>query len=283
MTGVPVSLLDNIRISNGPEGLRSYFSELFHADRGMLPELLNDRHLRFGTLYLLKSDIKSAGLDKVLTPIYKRALELSEELSGVKPVNTAQAGRRIAPVRKRMGRRLQDEYRAGGKAQNISEILSDAVTISALEWIVGTGWDSDMPEGSYELLMERCTALLLVRMRDKSALPAAADAIFSRHRQGRLIHNLVWAFFEAHDRESLYLVAQRLVSPDSRDAALARKLLCFIPGTDDDRADGPTLYRHAVGWLSENLPYIRYTGESMQMCPKPLYYTVSQEGPHDQV
>ena len=50
MTGAPLSLLDNIRVSNGPEGLRSFFSELLHTDRIGLVELLNDRHLCFSTV-----------------------------------------------------------------------------------------------------------------------------------------------------------------------------------------------------------------------------------------
>lgn len=278
MRGMPVSLLDNIRISNGPEGLRRFFSELLHTDRNRLLELLSDRRLHFGTLYLLKPDIISGGLREALPDIYKRALVMSDELCGAKTDGTAPAGRRITPVRRRAGIKQPGRYHAAGKAQAAGTMFSDPVTAPALGWIAETGWDSDMPEDSYELLMERCTALLLARLRHKPALPAIVETIFSRHRQGRLIHNLVWAFFEARDRESLYLVAQKLGSPDRRDIALARKLLRFIPGTDDDAMSGPALYYSALKWLSENMPYIYYTGESMQMCPKPVYYNVSYEG-----
>jgi hypothetical protein len=277
MRGTPVSLLDNIRISNGPEGLRRFFSEMLHTDRNRLLELLSDRRLHFGTLYLLKPDIISGGLREALPGIYKKALELSDELCGVKTDGTLQAGRRITPVRRRTGTGPSGRSREGGKTQAADMIFSDTVAAPALGWIAETGWDNDMPEDSYELLMERCTALLLARLRHKPVLPAIADTIFSRHRQGRLIHNLVWAFFEARDRESLYLVAQKLGSPDRRDIALARKLLRFIPGTDDDAMSGPALYYGALKWLSENMPFIYYTGESMQMCPKPLYYAISYE------
>ena len=125
--------------------------------------------------------------------------------------------------------------------------------------------------------MERCTALLLARLRHKPVLPAIVETIFSRHRQGRLIHNLVWAFFEARDRESLYLVAQKLGSPDRRDIALARKLLRFIPGTDDDAMSGPALYYSALKWLSENMPYIYYT-EKVCRCVRSPFITISYEG-----
>lgn len=270
MTGAPLSLLDNIRVSNGPEGLRSFFSELLHTDRIGLVELLNDRHLCFSTLYLLKSDIKSRSLQDMLSIKYKRALELADMLSKPGPAV-------VSSVSRRSGRRSLGEYQKNGKTTVVEAMRSDAVTVSSLSWIAETGWDINMPEGPYELLMERCTALLLAYQRERSILPAIADTIFERHRHGRLIHNLVWAFFEAHHRESLYMIAQRLDSPDMRDVILARKLLGFIPGMDDDREDGPALYHRALNWLTVNMPYICRTGESMQMCPKPLFYTVSYE------
>ena len=201
---------------------------------------------------------------------------MSDELCGVKRRHFA--GRQTDHACQKTYRyRTVGKKSEGGKTQAADMIFSDTVAAPALGWIAETGWDSDMPEDSYELLMERCTALLLARLRHKPALPAIVETIFSRHRQGRLIHNLVWAFFEARDRESLYLVAQKLGSPDRRDIALARKLLRFIPGTDDDNVSGPALYYGALKWLSENMPFIYYTGESMQMCPKPVYYAISYE------
>jgi len=277
MTGRPLSLLDNIRISSGPETLRSYFSELIHTNRSTLPELLSDGHLRFGTLYLLKSEIKSNGIQDELPEVYKRALELSETLSGTKTADMAPVRRRNAQFGRRAGLRQPGRPHTDGKVQPINALLSDPSARQALGWIVRTGWDGDMPEGPYEQLMERCTALLLVCLKDRSVLPAVAETIFERHRQGKLIHNLVWAFFEARDRESLYLLAQKLCSPDRRDAALARKLLGFIPGTDDDSADDHSMYFNVLGWLSVNMPYIHYTGESMQMSPKPVPYAISYE------
>lgn len=278
MTGRPLSLLDNIRISSGPEILRSYFSELLHTNRNNLAELLSDRHLRFSTLYMLKSDIKGSGLRDSLPAVYKQALELSEALSEAETADTAPSRRRSSTFGRYAGTRLSGRNRAGKKAKPVDEMLADPSSAQALGWIVRTGWDGDMPEEHYERLMERCTALLLVLLKDRSVLPDVADVIFERHRQGKLVHNLVWAFFEAHDRESLYLIAQRLCSPDRRDAALARKLLCFIPGTDDVSADGHSQYFSVLEWLAVNMPYIHFTGESMQMCPKPVFCAVSHEG-----
>lgn len=115
MTGRPLSLLDNIRISSGPEILRSYFSELLHTNRNNLAELLSDRHLRFSTLYMLKSDIKGSGLRDSLPAVYKQALELSEALSEAETADTAPSRRRSSTFGRYAGTRLSGRNRAGKK------------------------------------------------------------------------------------------------------------------------------------------------------------------------
>lgn len=283
MTGIPVSLLDNIRISNGPDSLRNYFNDLYHTRRSKLPKLLNDRHLHFYTLFLLKPDIYAFNLQEKLIPVYKWALHVSDRLSET------------------IGNQIHGGNTAARRAEIRKDLRTEPEIIpSALKWIVETGWDADVPEGSYELLLERCTAMLLLEFRDKSVLPLIADIIFARNRAGLLIHNLVWLFFEAHDTDSLCLLAQRLASASSADVSLARKLLRFIPGTGTDKngsgtdtntasgadrnsvtdtmtASGSALYFKAIRWLSENRPYLYFTGESMQMCTNPLFCQVSLE------
>lgn len=257
MAVMQVSLLDNIRISNGPDGLRGYFHELYHTDREKLLELLNDRDLQFCSLYILKQDILTDSLQEQLKPLYKRAVEIIEEVSVKTPARrAAHQAMTMAAIEKRM--RLD--------IQSVSPVL---------EWIVGTGWDNELRLPAYELLMERCTALLLKSFRAGTVMPAIVRQIFNRNRQGKLIHNLVWAFFEAREPDSLYLLAQQLGSTDSRDTELAKKLLCFIPGLE--KVTGAAAYYKAMQWLSENKPYLYYSGESMQMCSRPQYYNVSHE------
>ncbi len=261
MTGIPVSLLDNIRISNGPDELRNYFSDLLHTERSRLLDLLNDRHLRFYTLYLLKSSIYASHLQENLIPMYKWALAISDKMSEMDTVKVpgGRQANRTAKVRKIL--------------RSDTEVIS-----AALKWIVESGWDPDIPEGRYELLMERCTALLLTDFKDRSALPVIADVIFDRHRRGMLIHNLVWAFCEARDPGSLYLLAQRLSSANGADIRLAKKLLGFIPGIDiSDVSARSASYYKAIRWLSENRPYIYFTGETMQMTGSPIICEVSLE------
>jgi hypothetical protein len=131
-----------------------------------------------------------------------------------------------------------------------------------------TGSD-DEPDSGYELLMDRIACLLIKSCNNRSILPELAGLIFSRNRRGALIHELVWAFFEACCTESLAFVAYRLNSPDIRDVRLAEKLLGFIPG-----AKGMA-YHKAMFWLSENHPFLYYTGESLHLDSRPQHYRIS--------
>ena len=270
MPGTQTALLDNIRISNGSDFLRSYFHELLHTDRENLLALLNDQNLRFCSLYVLKQDILTNQLQENLPSLLKKALEISDELSG--KTNTRSTKSRLDKTRSRPDPSLQARLNAAVEER----MRMDKQTVSPpLEWIVETGWSDPLPDAAYEILLERCTSLLLKSLTNRSLLSVVAWHIFDRNRRDKLIHNLVWAFFEAKDTDSLYLLAKRLNSEDIRDTALAKKLLGFIPGLE--ATDGVSAYYRAMQWLSENQPFLCYTGESMKMCSKPIYYTVSME------
>jgi hypothetical protein len=131
-----------------------------------------------------------------------------------------------------------------------------------------TGSENE-PDNGYELLMERIACLLVKSYKNRSILPELAGLIFSRNRRGALIHELAWAFFEARCVESLALIAYRLNSSDMRDVRLAKKLLGFIPGVDC------ITYDKAMFWLSENHPFLYYTGESLHLDSKPQHYRIS--------
>jgi hypothetical protein len=141
-------------------------------------------------------------------------------------------------------------------------------TAPLLEWMFRTG-SEDEPDSGCELLMERIACLLVKSYNNRSILTELADLIFSRNRRGALIHELSWAFFEACCVESLAFIAYRLNSSDLRDVRLAKKLLGFIPGVDD------VTYDKAMLWLSENRPFLYYTGESLHLGSRPQHYRIS--------
>ncbi len=250
MSNLQMSLLDNIRFSNGPEYLSSYFSDLLRTNRNKALEIINDQDIHFSTLYLLKPLLKQGAVE--LNPLYRKALEIEKSLSG--------------KLSGEVSLEAEREMRSAG--DNI---------VSALKWIISTGGSEDDMGSKYEQLIERCAAVLVRSLGNTTLLPELADMIFARNRRGALIHELVWVFFEARSPDSLVLLMQRLNSPDSRDIRLAKDLLCFIPGiSDNTMRTGPTLLRSALYWLRENKPFMYYTGESLHLCNKPMHYNVSQ-------
>ena len=70
------------------------------------------------------------------------------------------------------------------------------------------------------------TALLLIKTHnDKAILPTLVDIIFFRNREGLFTHDLIWAFFQARDINSLMLIANYLHSDNIIDVKLACKLI----------------------------------------------------------
>lgn len=243
----PMSLLDNIRLSNGSEGLKNYYCDLLQVNREKALEMINDQQLQFGTLFLLRHEFSKAAALTELKPLYQKALEIAAKLVGIKTGQTEKAMR-------------------SGKED----------TASVLRWMIKTGYIEGDSDKDYEQLMEHAAALLAISFKDTAALPEIADMIFARYRNGRLVHELVWAFFEARCPDSLLYIAQRLNSPDSRDIELSKRLLCFIPEIDKHSGNsGSGLYARVLFWLQENKPFLYYTGESLHLCSNPLHYAVS--------
>lgn len=247
MAANPLSVLDNIKLSNGPDGLRTYYWELYRYNRRKALELLNNSNLKFGTLYILKSQLSESAYRSELNTQNRKTLDLVDELSGDITNHT--------------------EMRIRAAAEDKADTL---------RWIVRTGYTEEGLGDDYGRLLERSAALLTVSFRDSSILPELSELIFSRYKKGALIHDLVWAFFEARNPESLLFIAQKLNSTDKQDVELARKLLYFVPDIrNNDGTAVSVLYGRVLNWLSDNRPYLYYTGESMNLCSTPIYYAIS--------
>lgn len=79
------------------------------------------------------------------------------------------------------------------------------------------------------------------------------------------------------------MVAKRLLSNDRRDVELAKKMLAFIPCFDFNNNEPAKLYNCVLGWLNQNRPYLRYTGENNQKGTVPCPYEVSLEAKYYQM
>ena len=247
MPARPLSLLDNVRHSNGSEGLKNYYHDLLQNDREKALEMINDHKLQFGTLFLLKHEFSKAAQAEALNPLYRKALDIIEELSGKDTV------------------KIEKSMRSGKDD-----------TASVLRWMIRTGYLEDDLGKDYEQLIDRSAALLTKSFRDTAVLAEIVEMIFIRQKKGKLIHELVWAFFEARNPESLLFIAQHLISPDSREVDLSKRLLCFIPTMgEQSNIAGVILYGRVLQWLQENRFFLYYTGESLHLSSMPLHYAIS--------
>ena len=246
MPATSLSLLDNVRLGNGTDGLRNFYNQLLKNDRPKALELINDQHLKFGSLYQLRYECSSPRIAEAMNPLYGKALRMIPELSG------------------RADRHSEALMRSGRDS-----------TYAALRWMMKTGFDENEAGSGYDQIMERTAALLTKSFSDTDVLPEIAEMIFAKNRSGKLIHELVWAFFEARKPESLALLVQRLDSADSGDVELAKKLLYFIPCIRENPGmPANILQMQAMAWLRDNLPYLYYTGESLHLSSQPLTYAM---------
>lgn len=246
-----ITSLDNIRIENGIDNLRSFFYQQIRNDIKEAIKLINDENLHFASLFVLKPEIEKLDILNKLNTRNRIALGITNEIL-TKQNNVA------------TGEYLSSDY--------IQAVCS------VLKWMIGTGAADDGLNNQYDEVMD-ITAILLTKVyKDKTMLPTMTDMIFKRYKEGLLIHDLVWAFFEARDPYSLINIAEQLQSSDLKEVELARKLLGFIPGIDmKNDIDKKEQYLSFLDWIGKNNLFLCFTGESFQQTSNPVLYEIVLE------
>lgn len=246
-----INPLDKIRLDNGIDKMRDYFIEMSKKNSEEAVNLINAENLHFPTLYLLKNEIDNLNIFDDLNLRNKTAIEITNEV-----------------VEK-------------DKKISINEYISSDLTqiaYSVLKWIFDTGFNDDGLSNEYDEVLD-ITAILLIRIyRDQTVLPTIVDMIFDRNRKGLFNHDLVWAFFESKDPNSLIMIASRLLSTETKDIDLASKLLSFVPGMEkSNTSTKEKKYTSFLDWLRENSPFLYFTGQSLQQVNKPTTYVIDLE------
>jgi hypothetical protein len=242
----PTNHLDQIRLNNGYSGLKSYFGSLIKDNIPKAIYLLNHESLHFPSLYLLHSEIRDHNLKHLLNPRNRIALEISDEIKT--------------------------------KQKNISGIehlYSDYIQLvhSVLRWMLETGSADDGQEDDFDELLDICSIILTREYRDKSVLPIIVTMIFDRHNRGFFTNDLVWAFFESRDPNSLILIAEYLKSPNPKEVQFANKLLNFVPILKYRSSENVEMkYSNFLKWFEDNSLFLYFTGESMQETSNPKPY-----------
>jgi hypothetical protein len=244
-----IEMLDEIRLNKGPDKMKATFYDLIKNDPEKAVKLINDKNVKFTSLFLLQPEIKKSNINIGLSVRNKHALEITNGILLKEVLNT---------------QRFSSQY--------------DQEDYSALKWILETGYIEDGLNDQYDEVLDTAATILVKVYRDKKCLPIIEEMIFARHRKGQYIYDLVWTFFEVSDSQNLIMVANRLRSTNQKDVELARKLLNFIPciGTDSNE-DNMKQYQCSVKWIEQNKDFLYYTGQSYLQTSNPYRYALSLE------
>ncbi|HEY5586282.1 MAG TPA: hypothetical protein VIK78_17555 [Ruminiclostridium sp.] len=244
-----IKFLDEIRFNNGICKLKETFHDLVNKNPEEAVKLINDENVLFPSLFILQHEIKRSDLYNQLNVRNKYALEITNEML-LKEISKTQ--------------RFSYEH----KQENYS----------TLKWILETGYIEDGLSDQYDEVLETAAIILTKVYKDKSCLRTIEEMIFNRYRKGAFIYDLVWAFFEASDPESLIMVVNRLRSSNRKDIELARRFLNFIPCIGMNGEEDPMKqYQCSLKWINENQNFIYYTGETFLQTSNPYRYAVSLE------
>ncbi|AND83546.1 hypothetical protein GTH52_10600 [Clostridium tyrobutyricum] len=244
------NFLDNIRSDKGIEDLKNFFTELCNKDVKTALKFINDEKLNFSTLFILRDEIKKFSLVNKLTIKNKTALLIIKEILSDNKHN------------------LEQEHLSFDYIQIIH---------STLNWILKSGYKSDGLNDEYDRVLDITCGILTKLYKDKALLPIMADLIFERYKKGTLIHDLVWAFFQAADPQSLLIIGEKLLSTAAEDVKMACRLLNFIPAVNNGISKEKK-YTNFLNWMKENSPFLKYTGESFQQTTNPTPYKIVLEG-----
>ncbi len=243
--------LDKVRLREGNDNLKAYFNKLAKDDTNEALNLINDNNLNFASLFVLKSELKEPKLLDNLNLRNKVALEF---------INEILEGERKTWVSKNI---------SSGYAQ---------IVYSVLKWVFETGFFDDGLSNDYDEILDMTAILLSKLYKEQKILPAVVDMIFNRNRNDFLIHDLVWAFFESRDPNSLIMIANKLLSKEEKDVKLASKLLSFIPGIEKtSNLTNQRKYIAFLNWIEENSLFLHFTGQSLQQTSRPILYVIVLE------
>lgn len=236
-----LNYLDYIRRRKGIDKCKDFYRNLANENRQNAIRLINDRRLYFASLFILQPEINELGLE--LSKRNQTALDLCKKISAGK--ETSQDNEIVIQL----------------NSEHVHRVLL---------WMLNTGAADDGLDNEFDQAVDTAAAVLLKTHHEESVVPVIADLIFQRNRRGSYCHDLVWAFFQSRNINSLRYIARYLRSSNAADVQLARKLLNLSQDTElNAGTNRQNEYRKYLSWLHENEPYLYFTGESLQYSNNP--------------
>ncbi len=245
-----ISYLDSVWSAGGTARLKRVFDELARRDMAEAQRLMNDDRLGFPVLFILMQEVSANALFPGLSRRNRTAIGLC--------------------AKKIYKQDLEDA----------AESMDSDSMYQTLKWMFDTGKGWSGPSGGqdpYDSVIDYVAALLIISFEDKAALMDIAALIFRRNRRGFNIHDLVWCFFQTLDRDALAYIAGKMLSDNTRDTALACRLLCQDMPLPSNRSDAKKMYNQYIDWLDENTPFLYLTNEHFQMTSNPKHLDADME------
>lgn len=249
-----IAFLDQVRLEEGIDKLKKVFKESADHNKEAAVNSLNHENLQFTSLFLLRDEIKKLAILEQLSERNRISMEIVEDI-------------------------LSREKESPTASCRLSICDHIQMVQAVLRWMLETGSKDDGLSAEFTQVLDTTASLLTTVFRDETVLPLIADLIFTRSEKEFFNDYLIRAFFEAREPYTLDLIANRLRSPQVKEANLARRLLGFVPGIDVHKnTEGELHYRIFQAWLEENSPFLHYRGESFQETSKPVPYDVVLRG-----
>lgn len=244
-----VNEFNNLWATHGINEYENYFDKLYGNDLERALFLINHENLDFGALFFLKSKINEYNLYNSMSERNKITLSLINEFTG--------------------------GFRSSINFNNMTISFIENVHL-ALKWMFNTGAKHDGLSNELDEVLDKTAILLIKIFKDKSILKDLIDLIFKRYEKGFFIQDLVWAFFESRDIDSLILIASRLKSDNKKDIEFVCNFLDLAPSINiNNKAQLDKNYMILINWIYENHLFLYYCSENLKHVGSKLPYRVA--------
>lgn len=208
-----------------------------------------DKELRFRDIFLLRNHLSDKDVEENLDDRGRIAIKLMDDI---------------------LSKDKRNELNTSSSVLNYIE-----ETKEVMEWMISSSIYNTNEEGEYYEIIDIVAVFLIKVYRDYEILPKLVDLIFERNKNDLYIHELIWAFYQSYNVDSLKLICNKLYEEDEKSKNLAYELLNFIPNLEKYPYDKK---KYAKGWIENNKDYIYFTDDSKHARSNPVYCKVNLEG-----
>lgn len=232
--------LNEIKENKGTDYLLKSFEQTSRRNMRYAIKLLNDNDLKFSTYFVLIPIIRKYNLINGLSLRNKAAMRINNDLSSKKRTNNSQA-----------------------------------VSPDVLKWIVNSAITDDGINNKFDKICDYAIAKLINEHKDENTLNTAVELLFKRNQKDEYNHDLVWSIFKSNNTKALNLITEHLKSTDKKECNFCKELL--KNATNGDVADENNAYNNYQNWITENEPYIQFTGNGFNMASSPNFCKIDTE------